>query len=214
MSEFAVQKEAEMYFKHYDDLNRFISYYYQIDLVRKYKPSTVLEIGVGNKLFSDYIKRLGVKVTTVDFDDKLHPDVVASVTSMPIADEAFDAVAVFEVLEHLTWEDDEKAVAELARVTKDLAFISIPYSAYNFEFVFKLPFLKRLTKHNFEDWFFRIPFFFKEHKFDGEHYWEIGWKGYPLKRVKALFEKHFVIEKTFRPVINSYHQFFVLRKKK
>jgi len=38
-------------FNSYVDLNRFISYYYQIKFVLDLNPKTILEIGVGNNFF-------------------------------------------------------------------------------------------------------------------------------------------------------------------
>jgi len=51
------------------------------------------------------------------------------------------------------------------------------------------------------------------HKFDGEHYWEIGKAEYPLSKIINEIQKAgFKIEKTYRVFENPYHRFFILRK--
>lgn len=51
------------------------------------------------------------------------------------------------------------------------------------------------------------------HKFDGEHYWEIGKTGYPLDRItNNIKKKGFNIERTYRIFENLYHRFFILMK--
>ena len=65
----------------------------------------MLLIGVGDGLVPFYLKEvLGIKVTTCDIDPELQPDIVADVRNLPCADASYDAVAVFEVLEHLPFE--------------------------------------------------------------------------------------------------------------
>ena len=60
-------------FKKYDDLDRFISYYNQIMLVKKVNPKDILEIGVGTQALSTYLKLLKFNVTTRDSDKNLKP---------------------------------------------------------------------------------------------------------------------------------------------
>ncbi|MHA1380617.1 MAG: hypothetical protein ACTSRG_19795 [Candidatus Helarchaeota archaeon] len=51
------------------------------------------------------------------------------------------------------------------------------------------------------------------HKFNGEHYWEIGKAGYPLSKIiKDIQKTGFEVEKTYRVFENPYHRFFILRK--
>lgn len=46
----------------YDTLERFISYYYQISLVKKVNPNKILEIGIENKTVSTYLINNGYDV--------------------------------------------------------------------------------------------------------------------------------------------------------
>lgn len=60
-----------------------------------------------------------------------------------------------------------------------------------------------------------IPLSMKKpiHKFDGEHYWEIGKAGYPLtKIINDIQRAGFKIEKNNRIFEFPYHMFFILKK--
>ena len=85
-------------FHQYDYLSRWVSYWHQIDEVLKMDPKNVLEIGIGNKTVTDYLKKQGVAVTTLDINPKLKPDIVGSVLKIPVADGFFDVILCAEVL--------------------------------------------------------------------------------------------------------------------
>ncbi|PIR85312.1 methyltransferase type 11, partial [Candidatus Kaiserbacteria bacterium CG10_big_fil_rev_8_21_14_0_10_45_20] len=73
------------------------------------------------------------------------------------------------------------------------------------KFSFKLPFLREV----YFAW--KIPFP-KKHTFNGQHHWEIGKRGYSVKKVRKVISKHFVVEKEFIPFENQYHRFYVLKR--
>jgi hypothetical protein len=54
------QVEPAHYLKSYDTKGRFISYWHQIDEIFKLSPENVLEIGIGNRFVSDYLKKLKI----------------------------------------------------------------------------------------------------------------------------------------------------------
>lgn len=203
-----VQVSKEHYSKGYDSLKRFITYFYQIDSVIKLESNTVLEIGVGNKTVSNYLRQMGLKVTTCDFDKSLEPDVVADIRKMPFKANSFDTVVACQVLEHIPFDDFEKSLSELRRVTKKNAVISVSYNHYYLENLFKiiLPFFERQFYFTI-----KIPFFPK-YKQDKEHYWELGRKNYSKRKVRKLIKKHFKISREFQPVLNSNRYFFILEK--
>ncbi|MDA3802700.1 MAG: class I SAM-dependent methyltransferase [Patescibacteria group bacterium] len=212
--EFKVQVSSDHYQKtNYDSLTRFISYFTQIDIVRSLQPKKVLEIGVGNKTVSNYLNNNGIKVDTCDFDKELEPDYVADIRDLPMEDNSYDAVMACEIIEHIPWDDVEKALKELHRVSKKHVIISIPYAAFTFEIITRFPFTKTLFNKLFVSCFLRIPRFFIKLQFNGEHYWEMGMKGYPRKKIREEFKKYFEIKKEVRPVLDHYHYFFVLEKK-
>ena len=99
----------------------------------------MLEIGVGNKLVSDYLKKIGLRVTTCDFDISLKPDVVADVSNLPFKESSFDLVLCAQLLEHLPFGKFSKALREIRRVCKKSAIITLPhFSITNLYFGLKL----------------------------------------------------------------------------
>ena len=56
---------------------------------------------------------------------------------------------------------------------------------------------------------FKLPLPIK-HKFNGQHYWEIGKKGYSTKKIRKIIKKYFKIQKEFIPFENQYHHFYIL----
>jgi len=196
----------------YDNLERFISYFYQIDLVRLLNPASVLEIGKGNGTVSDYLKKLGLDVVTIDIDKDLRPDHVGDVRNIPLKDNSFDVVVAYEVLEHLPYEDFKYALREIKRVSKKDVIISLPYRSSGIELVFKFPLIRTLFKKSFLDLFLRIPLSFGGLKTSGQHHWEIDRQKYSLQKVRRVIKKHFKIVKEIRPALNYYHYFFVLKK--
>ena len=196
------------YFRHgYIGRDRWMNYFVQLDLVSRCKSSTVLEIGVGNKVVSDALKKLGKKVTTLDIAEDLQPDVVASVTEMPLADASFDVVLAAEILEHVPWEELPKVLSEIRRVSKKYALISLPHSGYTFSFSWKVPLLPT------QRWIFKLPHFWKKHVFNGEHYWEMGKRGFSVRRVKALLQSSgFKILKSKTDPEDPSHWAFLLEK--
>lgn len=197
--------------KHYDFLKyvhkgRFMSYYYQIREIYLSNPKKILEIGMGNS-FVKKICQDDFNYKTLDIDKDLNPDIIGSVLRIPIAKNSFDFVLCCQVLEHLPFKEFEKALKELSRVSKKDILISLPYSGRDIGFQLKIPFIGTALISK------RIPKFYKEHKFDGEHYWEIGTKGYSLKKIKRTISKYFNINKIIHPYENKYHVFFRLEKK-
>lgn len=199
--------------KKYDDLNRFISYFYQVDLIKSLDAKSVLEIGKGSGFVSNYLKKAGYKVKTADFDESLKPEYVADVRDLSSVREKFDVVAAYEVLEHIPFEDFGKALGEIAKVSKKYVIMSLPYRSSGFELVLKFPFVRTLLKKPFIDLFLRIPLRFGGIKTSGQHYWEIDSGRWSLGKVRRVIRKYFTIQKEVRPVLNHYHYFFVLEKK-
>ncbi|MCL7388297.1 MAG: class I SAM-dependent methyltransferase [Thaumarchaeota archaeon] len=203
------QVEPEHYFRPgYLSKGRFISWWHQINEIVNSMPSSILEVGIGPGLVAYYLTKMGFKVTTMNIDERLGSDMVGSVLAIPCSDNLYDLVPAFQVLEHLPYEDFPKALCEIHRVTRRYAVLSLPdcTRAYRFEvqipkvgdFKILLP-LPRL----------RAPI----HRFDGQHYWEIGKAGYPLRRVlEDIRRSSFRVIKCYRVFEMPYRRFFVLAK--
>lgn len=195
-------------FADYAHKDRWTSYFHQLDEVLKLEPNAVLEIGAGDKVFGSFLKNnTSIAYKNVDIAEDLEPDVVGSVTALPFEGDSFDVVCAFEVLEHLPYSDLNKAFSEMRRISKKWVVISLPHFGPPVKLLLKLPFLPEIKLS------FKIPLP-RKHEFNGEHYWEIGKRGYPLSKVKADMRKHFRITKDFVPFENQYHHFFVLKNER
>jgi len=162
----------------YSNSDTWMNFWYQIFYILNLKPKTVLEIGPGNKTVTDVLKKNNIQVTTVDIDPSLAPDVVASVTKLPFAEKSFDLVLCSEVLEHLPYDLFKSSLVEIKRVCRDNVVLCLPHAGAVFQVNFKFPLIKPMNI------FFKIPFFWKEHKFNGQHYWETGKKKYSIAKIK------------------------------
>lgn len=193
-------------FECYCYFDRWASYWYQLREVLAAGPKTMLEVGVGDGVLRDYVKQsTPIRYANIDVAEDLRPDTVGSVLAMPFGAGAFDMVCAFEVLEHLPFEQFEPALAEMSRVSSGKVIISVPHFGPAVKWKCKLPFLSEFT------FAFKVPFPIK-HVFNGQHYWEIGKRGYSLSTVRGVLRRRFHIEKEFVPFENQYHHFFVLQK--
>jgi hypothetical protein len=191
----------------YRNPERWMSYWHQLVLVERTGAHSVLEAGVGSGVLARELHARGLAVETLDIAADLSPDIVGSVLAIPKGDGTYDATLAFEVLEHIPFEDAAKALSELARVSKRYVIVSLPHPGWVFSKIVKLPLLPRF------EIFFQVPFFWKEHAFNGEHYWELGKKGYPISRFSAAasaaglrlvaYEKH---------ADDPAHRFFLFEK--
>lgn len=210
---FQTQVDSSHYYKGYDGLGRFITYYYQINSVIKTDPEKVLEIGIGNKTVVNYLREFGYKVIGCDFDKNLKPDVVADIRELPFKENEFDTSIACEILEHLPKKDLNKALSELNRVSKNYVIISVPYNCAAFEFFFSMNI--SFFKKKFS-WIINIPYFFREvkiNKKNKEHYWELGAKNMYKKEFRKFLRKYFIIEKEFKAHYSNKHYFFILKIK-
>jgi hypothetical protein len=194
-------------FETYSHLDRWASYYHQLSETLKLNPSSVLEVGVGDKVFGEFLKNnTDIQYKTVDIAEDLHPDVIGSVGAMPIADGSYDVAVAFEVLEHLPFETFEQNVRELLRVSKRHVIISVPHFGPPLKLNYKIPFLPEIKVAC------KVPYP-RVHTFNGQHYWEIGKKGYPPRLIRSKLEGLASVLKDFVPYENQYHHFYVLEKR-
>lgn len=195
-------------FEDYVEKTRWMSFYYQIQEILAFRDAkSILEIGPGMSLLRHIIERENpdCRYATLDIAEDLEPDLVGSATDIPAEDGEFDAVVAFQILEHLPYDQVPTALAEIRRVAGHGAILSLPHFGPSFRFQLAIPMLPKVK------FAVRIPYP-KEHKFDGEHYWEIGKRGYPAKRLRAEISEFFHIEKEFVPFEMMYHRFYICRK--
>ncbi|MBI4020052.1 MAG: methyltransferase domain-containing protein [Candidatus Aenigmarchaeota archaeon] len=188
-----LQVPREHYLEGYDTPGRVRSYENQIRETLSIGGGNVLEIGIGNGFVNRNLKAKGMKVISVDIDPALNPNVMADACHLPFKDSSFDAVLCFEVLEHMPFHRSSKAMKELERVSREFAVISLPFSSGNA--------LQRII----------APFY--RHLIRAEHFWEIGWLGFGLRRILAsVRDAGFEVQRHYRFEGNPYHYFIVARK--
>jgi SAM-dependent methyltransferase len=196
-------------FERYFFPGRWMSYYYQTkELAKRADIKNVLDIGPGTTFLKDVLKihRSDIEYKTLDIAEDLSPDYLGGITEIPLKDMSYDAVCAFQVLEHIEFIDVEKALAEMSRVSRKYIFISLPHFGPSVELLFKLPFISRIKIA------WKVPFPMK-HIFKGQHYWEIGKRGYSASKVRELLNKHFILIDEYVPFENQYHHFYLLEKK-
>lgn len=207
MAEYTPQVDKSHYGASYRSKDRWLSYYHQLSLVHWCAPESVLEVGPGEGIVTANLRQSGVAVTTVDIAPDLKPDVIASVTALPFKDGEFDLALAAEILEHIEFSDVPKALSELARVSQRHVVISLPHPGLVFSLAFKIPLLRRI-----EIWF-QIPLFWQTHRFNGEHYWELGKRGLPLSRfLSCAKEARLTLLKTVKHADDPVHRLFVFTK--
>lgn len=193
-------------FEKYFYLGRWVSYWHQTKEISSRKDITkVLDIGPGTDFLSLNLKinRQDIEYKTLDIADDIKPDFTGSVTNIPLPDNSFDAVCAFQVLEHINFSDFEKALQEMKRVSKKYVFISLPHFGPSFELQLKIPLIPRIKISS------KIPWP-RKHFFGGQHYWEIGKKGYSPKKIRSIIESNFNIIDEYVPFENQYHRFYIL----
>ncbi|MCK5320163.1 class I SAM-dependent methyltransferase [Candidatus Parcubacteria bacterium] len=196
-------------FQKYCAIEKWCSYWHQINEIIKCKPTSVLEVGVGDGTVDRYLTdNTDIKYASLDIADDLKPDIVGSVDEMPLPDNAFDLVCAFEVLEHLPFEKFEKSLKEMQRVSQKYVLISLPHWGRHFAFSLRLPYFRKIR------WQHKFNLSPMKHKFDRQHYWEIGKRDFPLLKIKkSIKNSGYTILRDYICFESPYHHFFVLEKK-
>lgn len=106
----------------------------------KLNPESVLDAGCGEGFTLEKLREHGVGGTLVGIDvqqqaiehgRQIHPNLSlqqGSIYELPFKNEEFDLTICSEVLEHL--DDPERALRELARVTKKYTIITVPHEPF------------------------------------------------------------------------------------
>ncbi|MBD2301418.1 bifunctional 2-polyprenyl-6-hydroxyphenol methylase/3-demethylubiquinol 3-O-methyltransferase UbiG [Nostoc sp. FACHB-190] len=191
--------------------DRFISYHHQLRLIFSLgnKVNHILEIGIYNSLLTEVLKRNGYEVTTADIDPHLNPDITLDLAAdFSLPEDKFDAIVLFQVLEHLPYEQSEKALRKLAQATNKYLVISLPQNTLYMSMQVRVSDVPRSRYLSLQ-----IPKFWSTKPISDKHYWEVGLKGYPKKRIlTSIINAGLTIKKEFIDPVNPYHYFLVLEK--
>ncbi|MFQ5413512.1 MAG: class I SAM-dependent methyltransferase [Phycisphaerae bacterium] len=199
-----VQVDASHYREAYMTLPRLLACWHQAKTVSACRGQRVLEVGPGPGLTTWLLRRWGFDVVTVDIDPALRPTFTADIVRLPFGDGAFDSVLAAEVLEHLPFAQFQPALRELGRVVRGHLVITIPYRTIGIAAGVNVPLLE--PRFVTVGWPWR-----RRHRFDGQHYWEMGRPGYGRRAVRSAIRAaglHIVRE--FRSPLSLFCYGFVL----
>ena len=206
-----IQISANHYFNlDYVSQGRWFNYFLQIKnvlLISKIGDN-ILEVGKGNGMVSSVLEKMNLTIKTLDIDEALKPDIVSSILETPCQNSEFDTVLAAEILEHIPFNLFEKALKEIFRISKKYAVISIPHIGVVIKINIKIPLIKEVSI------FFKIPYFWKKHIFNGQHYWEVGKRGFSLNKIrKEIHSAGWKINKEFIDKNDPSHWHCLLEKK-
>jgi len=173
-SDWIAQLEKETHWRYYWQQQKLMSNYLSTN-------DKLLEIGVGSKFTSNYLKSKNFDIKTIDIDADKKPDIVANITDYK-SSEMYDHVLAFEIFEHLPFEDFEKAIENISDYCKKSIFMSIPRNE------------KLRLRLSLDLKFFKIEDFqiaTKRNKIlTKHHHWELDYKNYTQQRVIDVFSKN------------------------
>ena len=205
-------------FSEYVSLDRFNTYWFQINEVLNLEPKNAAEIGVGTGVAKYLVEGFGVPVTTIDINANLDPDIVSPITAAAAALDGrqFDVVLCSRVFHHIPVSDVEAALDNISRLSNRYAVLVL--AAEDFRFYAAL----RLTSQRERFFSIPIPLFIKRFllrvsgKSDGYYYniWKVNSSSRTKKSViDEVIRSKFHIRKSY-PVPKNYgHLIYVLEKK-
>jgi hypothetical protein len=152
----------------------------------------VLEIGPALGLVTAMLANAGYQVETLDrepraFESPQTRHIESDIRAVAPADIAgFDAILCCETLEHIDWDEIPGVLHIFYASRARYLVVSVPYMA--FQVTFDLYLNARTIRHYFS---LKKMLHHKEFSREppGGHQWEIGYRGYPLKRWEGLVER-------------------------
>jgi len=181
-------------------LSNFINTYYQYKDVQTISGcSKILIVGSGQGLDKVVFEWRGYDVTTIDIDSTFDPDYTGSVHDLNMFDTGqFDVVIASHVLEHLAEPYLDPALQEIARVGHH-GLVYLPVHGKHFQWRFTTG-ARRLDLSLVLDLYnlFKKPDGFSPRYSAGQHFWEVGMRGFKVKDMKKRFLSFFDIVYMYR----------------
>lgn len=203
--------ENEFYYADiYFTLDQLTSYAEQIHTIHSLKPKTILEVGIGSGLVSDFMKKSGYDVTTVDINEKLNPNIVSSIADLPanLQGETFDLVVCCEVLEHMPFSEFEQSI-KILKIYSDQLFLTLPRFKiwYGLSVFYTFPKLKNFISIGVE-----IKRKKKNLNNSNCHFFEINSSEQSSrKNIIKLISKYFKKTNHFYFKVNKFHEGFICK---
>lgn len=196
--------------------SNFVNSYYQYrDLQQLPSVRRVLIVGPGQGLDTQILRWRGYEVTTFDIDETFTPDHLGSVHDMrAFSDAAFDAVIASHVLEHLAVAYLDEALREIARVGR-YALVYLPVAGRHAQARIA-PGFKNI------EWSIVFDLFNYTDRPDGttprycqgQHFWEIGRRGFSVRDVRRRLARDFEVLSDYRNPDWTPSYNFVLRSRR
>lgn len=172
----------------YYSQKRIVHQWTQLSLLGRVPCRRVLEIGPAMGLVTAMLVNAGYEVTTLDQQARpfAQPDVphrqreITTLRGDEIA--GFDAILCCETLEHLDWAATEPVLRAFRASGAPYLIVSVPYMA--FQVTFDLYANRQGLRHYFSMKKLLSRKVFRREP-PGGHQWEIGYKGYTLRRWEA-----------------------------
>lgn len=215
--------EYEMQFQlpytYYLDKIDFLDWYRYFFIIRAIidkRPKRILEIGAGNEVIKNSVKKIVQEYKVMDVNQKLHPDIVGDVRELKkeLFGE-FDCIIGAEILEHIPFDDVKKSLKHIYQYLQKggTALITVPHQRLYLLFLWwkdNIPHVLTLPPGFTSPRAFYERFIKKSVWHDPHHCWEVGDGMISLKDIESRFEEvGFVIEKCMKLL---YADFWVLRK--
>ena len=182
------------------NLSNFINTYYQYrDLQLCPDVKKILIIGPGQGLDTQVLKWRKYEVTTFDIDQTFKPDVIGSIHDLSMfEDSSFDVAIASHVLEHLAVPYLDSSLEELARVSK-YSLIYLPVAGRHFQWRLKMD-LKGIDLSCIFDLlnYFHKPDGITPRYCSGQHYWEIGMRGFRVRDMIRRLSMHLTVLSSYR----------------
>jgi hypothetical protein len=187
---------------------------FQLVNIYKLQPRNILEVGIGNGFVSDFLKKAGMDVTTVDINPALAPDYVGGFDDLDILLEGkkFEVVLCAEVLEHLPFAEFEKHVKSLFDSSEKYVFITIPRAQKTILDI-RVNFTLRAKIFQIENWMPWLFYSFPKKKISKLHHWEINHSSdTKLSNILEVFGRYGSVLENGLVRRNHYHHYFIIRK--
>ena len=121
--------DRDVYFSDsYFSMDQLCSFAHQLNFIHSMRPTSAIEIGLGNGFVSTFLRRAGIPVITADINAALEPDICAPLGEVSSHIESLrDVVICCEVLEHMPLEELDANLDHL-RSLGDRLFLTLPNS--------------------------------------------------------------------------------------